>query len=157
MLEKVNASISEVTKTEIVLPSHTNSLSGVFGGVIMSWMDIAAAISASRHSKRMVVTASVDALHFEAPVYMGWVVNLKSKVNYVGRTSMEVGVRIDAENPQTGEVFKTAKAYMTFVAIDDHRHPIQVPGLKLETEIDLRRFEEGKKRKELRIKNKDQI
>ena len=153
-MQKVNSSVSEVTKTEIVLPSHTNSLLSIFGGVIMSWVDIAAAISASRHSKRVVVTASVDALHFEAPVYVGWVVSLKSKVNYVGRTSMEVGVRVDAENTQTGQTFKTAKAYMTFVAIDEQGQPVEVPGLKLETETDIRRFKEGKQRKELRIKNK---
>ncbi len=150
----VKGSVSEVVMTELVLPSHTNSLSSIFGGVIMSWIDIAGAISAQRHSKSSVVTASIDALNFEAPVYEGWVVNLKAKVNYVGKTSMEVGVRVDAENPRTGEKFKTAKAYLTFVAIDDKGHPKQVPGLLPETADEIRRFEEGRIRKERRLLHK---
>lgn len=153
-MNKVKSSVSEVTMTELVLPSHTNSLSSIFGGVIMSWIDIAGAIAAQRHSKSSVVTASIDALNFEAPVYQGWVVNLKAKVNYVGHTSMEVGVRVDAENPRTGEVFKTAKAYLTFVSIDQKGKPQAVPPLELETSEDKRRYNEGKVRKELRIKHK---
>lgn len=140
--------------TELVLPSHTNALSSIFGGVIMSWIDIAAAISAQRHSKSNVVTASIDALHFEAPVYQGWIVNLKAKVNFVGKTSMEVGVRVDAENPRTGEVFKTAKAYLTFVAIDENGAPKLIPSIQCENKEDERRFEQGKIRKQIRIKHK---
>lgn len=153
-MNKVKSSISEVTMTELVLPSHTNSLKSIFGGVIMSWIDIAGAISAQRHSKSSVVTASIDALNFEAPVYEGWVVNLKAKVNYVGKTSMEVGVRVDAENPRTGQIFKTAKAYLTFVAIDPQGKPRAVPELDLETDEDRRRFSEGKIRKERRLAHK---
>jgi acyl-CoA hydrolase len=151
-MNKVKSSVSEVIMTELVLPSHTNSLNSIFGGVIMSWIDIAAAISAQRHSKSTVVTASIDALNFEAPVYQGWVVNLKAKVNFVGKTSMEVGVRVDAENPRTGQVFKTAKAYLTFVAIDTNGKPKEVPSLDLETEEDKRRFKQGQDRKEIRLK-----
>lgn len=154
MDNNVKCSVSEVVMTELVLPSHTNSLKSIFGGIIMSWIDIAAAISAQRHSKSSVVTASIDALNFEAPVYEGWVVNLKAKVNYVGKTSMEVGVRVDAENPRTGEKFKTAKAYLTFVAIDEHGKPRVVPGLILETEEDKRRHQDGKIRKERRLAHK---
>src|SRR6202051_3331660 len=99
---------SIVTMTELVLPTHTNALDSVFGGVIMSWIDIAAAISSQRHCKRPVVTASIDDLHFVQPVYKGWIVNLKAAVNFTARTSMEVGVRIDAENPIEGKVFHTA-------------------------------------------------
>lgn len=120
----------------------------------MSWIDIAGAISAQRHSRSSVVTASLDALNFEAPVYEGWVVNLKAKVNYSGRTSMEVGVRVDAENPRTGETFKTAKAYLTFVAIDESGKPKQVPSLILETKEDERRFQQAKVRKEHRLSQK---
>ncbi len=120
----------------------------------MSWIDIAGAISAQRHSRSSVVTASLDALNFEAPVYEGWVVNLKAKVNYSGRTSMEVGVRVDAENPRTGEIFKTAKAYLTFVAIDESGKPKQVPSLILETKEDERRFQQAKVRKEHRLSQK---
>ncbi|XGC82489.1 acyl-CoA thioesterase [Bdellovibrio bacteriovorus] len=140
--------------TQLVLPSHTNSLGTIFGGTIMSWIDIAAAISAQRHSNREVVTASIDRLDFIAPVYTGWVVNLKASVNYTSRTSMEVGVRVDAENPKTGEVFHTASAYCTFVALGSNGKPSEIPELTLQTEDDKRRYEEAKKRREVRLANK---
>src|ERR1700733_2678166 len=95
-------SASQVIMTELVLPQHTNALGSVFGGVIMSWIDICGAIASQRHSRAQVVTASVDALQFVAPVYKGWTVNLKASINSTGKTSMEVGVRVDAENPATG-------------------------------------------------------
>jgi acyl-CoA hydrolase len=146
----VNA--SQVTMTQIVLPTHTNSLDSVFGGTMMSWIDIAAAIAAQRHCMKEVVTASIDRLNFVAPVYKGWVVNLKASVNFVSRSSMEVGVRVDAENPRTGETFHTASAYLTFVALDSMRKPTQVPELILVTDEDRRRFEAGKARRALRVK-----
>ncbi|MEK2645356.1 acyl-CoA thioesterase [Bdellovibrio sp. BCCA] len=147
-------SSSQVIMTQLVLPSHTNALGSVFGGTIMSWIDIAAAIAAQRHSNKDVVTASIDRLDFVAPVYKGWVVNLKASVNYTSRTSMEIGVRVDAEDPKTGETFHTASAYSTFVALGANGKPIEVPGLILETETDRRRFEEAKKRREIRLMNK---
>ncbi|WP_407933206.1 acyl-CoA thioesterase [Bdellovibrio reynosensis] len=140
--------------TQLVLPSHTNSLGTIFGGTIMSWIDIAAAISAQRHSNREVVTASIDRLDFIAPVYTGWVVNLKASVNYTSRTSMEVGVRVDAENPKTGEVFHTASAYCTFVALGSNGKPSEIPELTLQTDDDKRRYEDAKKRREVRLANK---
>lgn len=151
---KKKVSASRVVMTQLVLPSHTNSLDSIFGGVIMSWIDICGAVAAQRHSGSEVVTASVDDLHFIAPVYKGWVVNLKSSVNYVSRTSMEVGVRVDAENPRTGETFHTASAYLTFVAIGKDGKPIPVPELILESDIDRTRFENAKKRRELRLKRR---
>lgn len=87
-----SVSASRVVMTQLVLPSHTNSLGSIFGGTVMSWIDIAAAICAQRHSNKEVVTASIDELHFIAPVYKGWVVNLKASINFVSKTSMEVGV-----------------------------------------------------------------
>ncbi len=129
MLPSKPASVSEVIMTQLVLPIHTNSLDTIFGGTIMSWIDVAAAISAQRHSNQAVVTASIDELSFYAPVKNGWVVNLKSKVNFVARSSMEVGVRVDAENPRTGEVFHTSSAYLTFVALDSMGKPSVVPSL----------------------------
>jgi acyl-CoA hydrolase len=96
LLKAKPVSASRVTMTQLVLPGHTNSLGSIFGGTVMSWVDIAAAICAQRHSNREVVTASVDELHFIAPVYKGWVVNLKASLNFVAKTSMEVGVRVDA-------------------------------------------------------------
>src|SRR4051812_6204226 len=109
---------SQVMMTELVLPGQANSLGTIFGGVVMSWVDIAAAIAAQRHTRKAVVTASVDALHFIAPIKVGWIVNIMAAVNYVSRSSMEVGVRVDAENPMTGERFHTLTAYLTFVAVD---------------------------------------
>lgn len=117
----------------------------------MSWIDIAAAISAQRHSNRSVVTASIDSLSFIAPVYKGWVVNLKASVNFVSTTSMEVGVRVDAENPQTGDFFHTASAYLTFVALGANGKPTPVPPLLLESEEDRRRWQSGQKRRENRL------
>lgn len=150
-MEAKPVSASVVTTSELVLPSHINSLSSVFGGVMMSWIDIVAAISAQRHSLRPVVTASIDALNFVAPVYVGWIVNLKATVNYVGRTSMEVGVRADAENPMKGESFHIANAYLTFVALDERGKPMQAPQVIPETEEQKRRFEEAQKRRALRL------
>lgn len=151
------SSASRVVMTQLVLPSHTNSLDTVFGGTIMSWIDIAAAIAAQRHSNREVVTASMDQLSFVAPVRKGWVVNLQASVNYVSRTSMEVGVRVDAENPKTGETFHTASAYMTFVALGSDGKPSAVPALQLETEEDRRRNKQAEIRRQNRLKQREQF
>ena len=144
-------SASEVTMTELVLPQHTNSFGSIFGGQVMAWIDICAAIAAQRHARQPVVTASVDALQFVAPVYTGWVVNLRASVNFTAISSMEVGVRVDAENPQTGERFHTASAYLTFVALDKNHKPTPVPPVKPETPDQVRRYAEGKIRREGRL------
>ncbi len=149
-----SASASKVVMTELVLPSHTNSLDTVFGGVIMSWIDIAAAISAQRHCNTEVVTASIDDLHFIAPVKKGWVVNLKASINFVSRTSVEVGVRVDAENPRTGEAFHTASAYLTFVSLGPDGKPTPVNPLILDTEESIRRNKQAITRRELRLKRR---
>ncbi len=137
--------------TEMVLPTHINSLNSIFGGTIMSWIDIAAAISAQRHSSRPVVTASIDALNFIAPVYKGWIVNLLASVNYVSNTSMEVGVRVQAENPIQNRTFHTASAYLTFVALGDDGKPTKVPRLSPESVSEKRRYEAAKIRREHRL------
>lgn len=120
----------------------------------MSWIDITAAICAQRHSNSEVVTASVDQLHFVAPVFKGWVVNLKASINFVAKTSMEVGVRVDAENPKTGETFHTASAYVTFVAIGADGRPVPVPGLILENELDRRRHSAAQARRAHRLQSR---
>lgn len=148
---------SLVTMTELVHPSHTNALDSVFGGVIMSWIDIAGAISAQRHCKRPVVTASIDDLHFVAPVYKGWIVNLKASVNFTARTSMEVGVRVDAENPIEGRVFHTASAYLTFVALDDHGKPVPVAPVIAETPEQIRRFQAAEQRRQWRLERRKKV
>ena len=150
-MDPVPASKSIVTMTEMVLPTHTNSFDSIFGGVIMSWIDIAAAISAQRHCGRPVVTAAIDDLHFVAPVYKGWIVNLKACVNYVSKTSMEIGVRVDAESPIQGITHHTASAYLTFVALDDNGKPMQVPQVLPETEAQKRRFNEAMNRRQWRL------
>lgn len=144
--------LSQVIMTELVHPSHTNALGSIFGGVVMSWIDIAAAIAAQRHSRRPVVTASLDGMQFIAPVYIGWVVNLKASVNFVSRTSMEIGVRVDAENPTANQFFHTASAYLTFVALGEDGRPVEVPPLLPETPDQVRRFEAGRARREERLK-----
>ena len=145
---------SRVVMTQLVLPTDTNALDTIFGGVVMSWIDICAAIAAQRHSSRVVVTAAIDNLHFVAPVYKGWVVNIKGQVNFVHKTSMEIGVRVDAENPRTGETFHTASAYLTFVALGDDKIPVPVRPLILETDEDRRHWKDAEKRREVRLKIK---
>jgi acyl-CoA hydrolase len=140
--------------TQLVLPSHTNALDTIFGGVVMSWIDICAAICAQRHSQKTVVTASMDHMDFVAPIRKGWVVNLKARVNYVSRTSMEIGVRVDAEDPRTTETFHTATAYLTFVAIGSNGKPTEVPKLDLTSDDDKRRFSEGEARRAHRLSQK---
>lgn len=154
-MEAKPVSQSQVIMTEMVLPTHTNSLKTAFGGTIMSWIDIAAAISGQRHSQKPVVTASIDDLHFIAPVKSGWVVNLKASVNYVARTSMEIGVRVDAENPITGEYFHTASAYLTFVALNPDGSPSVIPKVLPETAQEKKRYEQAKVRRQLRLERRE--
>lgn len=151
MKEKKAVSSSQVVMTQLVLPEHTNALDTVFGGTVMSWIDIAAAIAAQRHSSMDVVTASIDQLNFIAPIRKGWVVNLKASVNYTHKTSMEVGVKVEAENPKTSEVFHTATAYTTFVALGSHGRPALVPELILESDEEKRRYVEAENRRAVRL------
>lgn len=155
MNKSKSVSSSQVVMTQLVLPSHTNSLDTVFGGTIMSWIDIAAAIAAQRHSNKTVVTASIDQLNFVAPVKRGWVVNLKASVNFTSKTSMEVGVRVDAENPMTSETFHTASAYLTFVALDSNGKPTLIPSLDLQSDDEKRRYQAAQKRRQDRLNNRN--
>jgi acyl-CoA hydrolase len=140
--------------TELILPEHTNQFATVFGGMVMSWVDIAAAICAQRHCNKEVVTASVDAMEFLAPVRLGWILTLRASVNYVAKSSCEVGVKVTAENPRTGEHFHTASAYVTLVALDSNGRPTKMPSLLPETDADRRRFEEAKARRASRLELK---
>ena len=148
---------STVTITEIVHPSDSNALGTIFGGKIVAWIDIAAAIAAGRHARSVVVTASIDALHFVAPVKVGDVVHIKASVNYAGRTSMEVGVRVDSEHLITGAMHHTATAYTTFVALDAHGKPTPVPPVTPMTPADQRRFDNAKKRRDARIRLAEEL
>lgn len=148
---------SDVTMTEIVLPQHANSMNTVFGGVLTSWVDMAAAISAYRHTNKPVVTASMDAVHFVAPVKVGWVVTIKARVNQVWNSSCEIGVKIDAENPVSDERFHTASAYVTMVALDSHKNPIKIPPVVHDDEDGKRRQEAAELRRRSRLELKKQL
>ncbi|MBC7384573.1 MAG: acyl-CoA thioesterase [Cryobacterium sp.] len=143
--------------TEMVLPSDTNALGTIFGGKVVSLIDIAAAMAAGKHSRSVVVTASIDALNFVSPVKLGEYIHIKASVNFAGRTSMEVGVRVDKENPLTGEMAHTATAYLTFVAIDSAGKPKPVPPVTPGTEHEKRRFEAAKIRRAARVKLAEQL
>ena len=145
---------SQVIMHELVLPNDTNVLDNVHGGRVMCLMDICAAMSAYKHARKPVVTASVDQLDFLAPAKKGDILILKSSVNYAHKTSMEIGVRIDAESPFTGEVRHTATAYLTFVAIDDKNKPTKIPKIIPETEDEKRRYERAVNRHLIRRKER---
>lgn len=142
---------SAVEMTELVLPQHTNALGSVFGGTVMAWIDIAAAISAMRHSRTQVVTVSLDALHFIAPVRLGHIIHLKACVNATGKTSMEVGVRVDSEDPKTGIKTHTATAYVTFVSLDENGKPKEVGQLVPLSDAEKRRHAAALKRRKSRL------
>lgn len=146
-----NGANNDVQMTEIVMPQHTNPVGVIFGGVVMSWIDIASAIAASRHCKSHVTTASIDALHFIKPIHLGWIVNIKASVNRVWNTSMEVGVQVTAENPREDELFHTATAYLTMVAIDDQGKSKKVADVVVQTEDQKRRYQEAGERRALRL------
>ena len=132
------------------MPNDTNNLGHVFGGVVLSMVDRAAAVAGMRHSEKPCVTVSIDRVDFKEPIYTGELVTCLARVNFVGRTSMEVGVKVEAENLLTGVRRHTNTCYLTFVAIDDHGRPCPVPRLELETPEDHQRFREGQLRRESR-------
>jgi acyl-CoA hydrolase len=138
---------SAIEMREMVMPGDTNPHGTIFGGKIMSWMDIAAAMCASRHCENPVVTVHISDIDFISPIKVGSHVVIKTSVNYVGKTSMVIGVKVESENPYTGQVRKTTKAYLTFVAVDEFGKPIPVPALTPETEDEKRRYDNAQKRK----------
>ncbi len=147
-------SVSAVEMRNLVMPNHTNPQNTIFGGVVMSWIDMAAAMVAERHSNRPVVTVHVDDISFKAPIRIGDHVLIKASINYVGKTSMLVGVKVVAENPFTGISRHTTTAYLAFVGLDDIGRPIEVTGLVPESDEEIRRFAEGKARiEEMKKKN----
>lgn len=145
---------SSVEMRYLVMPNHTNPQNSIFGGVVMSWIDMAAAMVAERHSNRPVVTVHVDDISFKAPIKIGDHVLIKASLNYVGKTSMLIGVKVYAENPFTGITRHTTTAYLAFVALDDIGRPLQVRGVVPESLDEIRRFEEAKIRIEEMKKKK---
>jgi acyl-CoA hydrolase len=145
----VRDSISEYS--EIALPNDANPLGHLLGGRVMHLVDLAGALAASRHSRRPVVTAAVDHMTFLNPVHIGQLLVLRSSVNRVFRTSMEVGVKVTVEDLRTGSIRHTSSAYLTFVALDDDGSPTLVPPVIPETAEEKRRFEEAGERRRHRL------
>jgi acyl-CoA hydrolase len=138
-------------------PADANAAGFVHGGTVMKLCDEAAATAAIRHSRLRVVTAAVDRMTFLAPVHVGELLTLRSSVNAVWRTSMEVGVRVEAENPLSGEIRHTNSAYITMVAVDEHGRPVpEVPGLRCEHPEELRREREAQVRRANRLSEREQ-
>jgi acyl-CoA hydrolase len=151
-IEPRSYKLSITNMTEHVLPSHANALGTVFGGQIMSWIDVCAAVCAQRHSKKLVVTAFVDDLVFEGPVQVGEVVKLTARVTAAFRTSMELEVIVEGENPREERSWPCVRAMLTFVAIDETtRKPVPVPPLLMETDDDRRRQGEAEERRAGRL------
>jgi len=134
------------------MPGHANGAAGVlFGGVMMQWIDVCAGVAAMRHSAGLVVTASIDRLDFICPVHVGDIVVLQAQVNYVHKTSLEVGCRVETEDMKSGARRYTTKAYLTFVALEDGK-PRLVPELTLETDDDRRRYAQALERRNERLR-----
>lgn len=140
--------------TELVLPGDSNQLGNILGGRIMHWIDLAAAIAAARHAGRVAVTASMDSLEFIHPVKVGQVVRLVAQVNWVGKTSMEIGVDVFREDLNAGDVKKTSTAYLTFVALDQEGRPVPVPPLLCETPEEEARFHAAEERRKERLRHR---
>ncbi|MGE4544568.1 MAG: acyl-CoA thioesterase [Pedobacter sp.] len=145
---------SRVELAQVAMPDDANPAGNVHGGAIMKLIDNAAGVVAMRHTRRNIVTASIDRLDFHHPVFVGNLIILKASINRVGNTSMEVGVRVEAENIMTGEIRHTASAYLTFVALSPDGCPTQVPALASETDEDRRRLSEAIARYKTRKLNK---
>jgi uncharacterized protein (TIGR00369 family) len=145
------SSDTEVTVSQQMMPSDANPLGNVHGGYVMKLIDEAGALAAMRHARRPVVTVAMDSITFLSPVRVGHLLTLHGKVNWVGKSSIEVGVHVEAENPITGEITHTNSAFAIYVALDDAGHPTCVPPLILETQEDRRRWSEGEHRQQYRL------
>ena len=141
---------SNTVFSELMMPHQVNNLGHVFGGELLSMVDRAAAVSAMRHAGRPCVTVSIDRVDFKEPIHTGELLTCTAQVRFVGRTSMEIGVEVVAENLLTGVKRQTNTCLLTFVAIDNDHRPCPVPPLDLSDPDDERRFREGKRRREVR-------
>jgi acyl-CoA hydrolase len=150
LLDARPVSFSQTTLTELMIPSYANFGGKIHGGILLSLMDKIAYVCAAKHAGGYCVTVSVDTVEFREPVEVGDLVSLHARVNYVGRSSMQVGIRVVAENPESGTVKHTNTSYFTMVAKGPEGKPREVPPLLLETPEDLRRFLEAIRRRELR-------
>lgn len=156
-MEGKSPAASATHHEHLVRPQHTNAHGTLFGGEVMAWVDIAAAVTAMRHCEKQVVTASIDALHFLAPIHLGWIVCLDASVNFTSKTSCEIGVRVTSYSPTTKERHHTASAYLTFVAIDADGKPSQIPPVIPQTEKDRERYEGAQERRRVRLALKEKL
>jgi len=152
--EKRKVSQSKTAVARVMMPQDANIAGNVFGGTILKMVDEAAYVSATKHSRSNIVTASVDKMDFLSPVHIGDLVTLKANVNAVWRSSMEIGVRVEAEDPKTGEIRHTGSSYLTVVALGPDGKPTTAPELVLETENDRRRNREAMRRRARRLEEK---
>ncbi len=153
---------SAIVTYQLMMPGQSNpswrngslELGNINGGAILNLIDNVAGLVALRHCRTRAVTASIDRMDFLNPVHVGELLIIKASVNYTGRTSLEVGVRVETENLYTGERRQTGSAYLTFVAIDEHGKPIRVPPVLPQTDEERRRYEAAKLRRQKRLKDK---
>jgi len=143
---------SYVSVTRIMLPTDANAMGNVFGGTILGLIEETAWLAAIRHARCNLVTASIDRMDFLAPAYIGDILRFKASVNYVHKTSMEVGVRVEAEKPSTGEIRHTGTCFLTYVALGKDGKPMTIPTLLPETEEEKRRWDEGQQRQRSRLR-----
>lgn len=146
---------SQHESSELMMPHHANNLGHVFGGVMLSMMDRTAAVAAFRHCRLNVVTASIDRVDFREPIHVGDLVVMKASVNFVGKTSMEVGVRVEAEELLTGRRRHTNSCYLTFVAVDRNGRPIEISPVVPETSDEIRRFQAAQQRRKVRLQERE--
>jgi acyl-CoA hydrolase len=145
---------TSVIMSHAVLPQDANVAGNVHGGVIMKHIDTAAGVVAARHARCNAVTASIDRLDFHNPAFIGELLTIKASLNLVGKTSMEIGARVEAENPFTAEKRHIASAYLTFVALDENHQPKEIPPLILEDTDEIRRNQEAIERRKIRLATK---
>jgi len=142
---------SSFVLSKVMTQQHTNPAGNVHGGIIAKLIDDACGVVSYRHARSNVVTASIDRIDFFGPVYVGDVLTVKASLNYVGKTSMEIGARVEAESLVTGEIRHTASAYLTSVALDEQGSPKEIPPVLLQTEEEIRRHQEAEARRVKRL------
>ena len=144
---------SHSVMSELMMPHMANNHGNVFGGVILSLVDRVGAVAAIRHGRQLCVTVSMDRVVFLEPIHLGELVTAKASVNFVGRTSMEVGVRVEAENMVTGQRRHTNSCHVTYVAVDGNGRPVPVPKVTPETDAERRRYERAEARRIRRLED----
>lgn len=144
---------SAVETRYLIMPNQANPHGTAFGGVIMAWIDMVAAMAAQRHCRKEVVTAGIDSLIFKEPIRIGDHVVLRASINYVSRSSMEVGVQVTREDPYNDQKVIATTAHLTFVALDENKRPSPAPPIIPQTESEKRRYEDAK----LRVKARKEL